>query len=65
MSGATPAVDARRRRDELQEATRKAYADAPRTTAKAFSRAGDGLKHNEELTFTSGEIDLFSSTTRS
>jgi hypothetical protein len=59
MSGATPAADARARRDELQEATRQAYADAPRTTPEAFSRASDGLKHNEELTFTSGEIDLF------
>ena len=59
MSGATAVVDARVRRDELQEATRKAYADAPRTTPKAFSRASDGLKHNEELTFTSDEIDLF------
>lgn len=59
MSSATPSTDARARRDELQEATRKAYADAPRTTSKAFSRASDGLKHNEELTFNSGEIDLF------
>jgi SMODS and SLOG-associating 2TM effector domain family 4 len=59
MSSATPAVDARARRDELQKATLKAYADAPRTTPKAFSRASDGLKHNEELTFTSREIDLF------
>lgn len=59
MSGATPAADARARRDELQKATLLAYADAPRTTSKAFSRASDGLKHNEELTFTSGEIDLF------
>lgn len=59
MSGATSAPDTRVRRDELQEATHKAYADAPRTTPKAFSRASDGLKHNEELTFTSGEIDMF------
>lgn len=59
MSGATTASDARARRDELQEATRVAYADAPRTSDKAFGRASDGLKDNEEMTFTSREIDLF------
>ncbi|MBB5854032.1 SLATT domain-containing protein [Amycolatopsis umgeniensis] len=59
MSGATAPADARVRRDELQEATRAAYADAPRTTSKAYGRAQNGLKNNEELTFTSREIDLF------
>lgn len=59
MTGAMPAEDGRARRDELQEATRRAYADAPRTTPKAFARASDGLKHSEELTFSSREIDLF------
>lgn len=59
MSGATSAADARARRNELQEATRTVYADAPRTTAKAFSQASSGLKINEEMTFTSREIDLF------
>lgn len=58
MSGATSERDGRVRRGELQEATRKAYAAAPRTTAKAYGRAQDGLKDNEELTFTSREIDL-------
>lgn len=57
-SGVTSADDARERRDALQEATRKAYAEAPRTTAKAYGKAHDGLKNNEELTFTSREIDL-------
>ena len=58
MSGATSAADARERRDQLQEVTRAAYADAPRSTSKAYGRAQDGLKNNEELTFTSREIDL-------
>ncbi len=58
MSGATSAADARERRDKLQEATRAAYADAPRTTSKAFGKAQNGLKNNEELTFASREIDL-------
>lgn len=59
MSGAVTDAEARSRRDELQEATRTAYADAPRTSTKAYAKASDGLQHNEEMTFTSQEIDLF------
>ena len=59
MSGDVSDAQARGRRDELQEATRDAYAEAPRTSDKAFSRAQKGLKDNEEMTFTSREIDLF------
>ena len=29
------------------------------TSSKAFTRAQDGLNNNEEMTFTSREIDLF------
>lgn len=58
MSGAISAADTRARRDALQEATRKSYVEAPRTTSRAYSRAQDGLKNNEELTFTPREIDL-------
>jgi hypothetical protein len=59
MSGATSDAEARTRRDDLQEATRAAYADAPRTTGKAYKKASDGLQNNEEMTFTSHEIDHF------
>ncbi|WP_311879199.1 SLATT domain-containing protein [Microbacterium forte] len=59
MSGDVSDEQARVRRDELQEATRAAYAAAPRTSPKAFTRAQGGLKHNEEMTFTPREIDLF------
>lgn len=59
MSRTVSGSDARTRRDELQEAARSAYADAPRTTSKAFKKASDGLQNNEEMTFTSLEIDLF------
>lgn len=59
MSGATSPFDARARRDELQEAARAVYMDAPRTTERAFAKASAGLKRTEELTFTSHEIDLF------
>lgn len=59
MSGEASDTDARSRRDELQAAARDAYSDAPRTSNKAFKRAQDGLKNNEEMTFTPREIDLF------
>ncbi len=59
MSGTASAAEARKRRDELQQATRDAYTDAPRTSPKAFKQAGEGLQRNEEMTFTSHEIDLF------
>lgn len=49
---------ARDRRDELQEATREVYSSAPRTTPRAYRRAKKGLKGNEELTFSSRELDL-------
>ncbi|MEU7889478.1 SLATT domain-containing protein [Microbispora bryophytorum] len=59
MSGTVSDTEARERRDELQLTTRDAYADAPRTSPKAFERASEGLQRNEEMTFTSHEIDLF------
>ncbi|WP_394361400.1 SLATT domain-containing protein [Amycolatopsis sp. SB7-3] len=59
MSGATSDDEARARRAALQEAARAAYSAAPRTSNKAFKKASEGLKRNEEMTFTSREIDLF------
>lgn len=59
MSGGVSTVQARSRRDDLQESTREIYASASRTTNRAFRKAGDGLKNNEELTFSAHEIDLF------
>lgn len=59
MAGDVSDEQARGRRDELQEAAWKAYSEAPRTSPRAFNRAQDGLKHNEEMTFAPSEIDLF------
>ena len=59
MSGQIADLDARKRRDELQSLARDVYSAAPRTSGKAFTRAQDGLKNNEEMTFTTREIDLF------
>lgn len=50
---------ARERRDELQTRLVSIYATAPRTTAKAYGIASDGLKQREELTFSDEEIDIF------
>ena len=51
-------VEIRERRDQLQKATGAIYSGAPRTIPKAYAKARDGLKNNEELMFTSREIDL-------
>lgn len=59
MSGNISDLEARKRRDQLQSVTRDAYAEAPRTSYTAFVRAQNGLKKNEEMTFTAHEIDLF------
>lgn len=58
MSSQIADADARTRRDALQEATREVYSSAPRTSPKAYGRAQEGLIHNEELTFSSRELDL-------
>jgi hypothetical protein len=58
LSGEIADTDARTRRDELQESTREVYSSAPRTTPKAYGRAQEGLRYNEELTFSSRELDL-------
>lgn len=59
MAESVSETEGRQRRDELQEEVRNAYSNAPRTSSKAFARAQGGLKNNEEMTFTSSEIDLF------
>jgi hypothetical protein len=48
-----------KKRDKLQEDLHKTYKGAPRTINKAYKEATKGLKVNEELTFTIGEIDNF------
>ncbi len=50
---------AREKRDALQARLAGIYAAAPRTNAKAYGIASDGLKAQEELTFSDEEIDKF------
>lgn len=47
----------REKRDELQTRLASIYSTAPRTNAKAYGIASDGLKSREELTFSDEEID--------
>jgi len=49
---------ARKIRDELQEKLADIYKNAPRTSSKAYAAAQKALKLNEELTFSSNEIDM-------
>lgn len=45
-------------RDELQLRTSEIYSNAPITLSKAYKKAQDALKKNEELTFSDDEIDF-------
>ena len=46
------------RRDELQEELANIYMGSPRTINKAYKKATEALKLNEELTFSTEEIDI-------
>lgn len=58
MSRAVSTSEARGKRDHLQGELGAIYSEAPRTGSKAFRMASGGLKENEEMTFTSAELDL-------
>lgn len=47
------------RRDELQAHLHEIYKQAPHTDGDAYAKAQKALKHNEDLTFSDGEIDAF------
>ena len=47
----------REKRDALQSKLAKIYESAPRTTTKGYERAREGLKENEDLTFSDKELD--------
>jgi hypothetical protein len=46
-------------RDRLVVALHAVYQGSPSTTYAAYRRAQKSLKHNEEMTFSDGEIDAF------
>lgn len=58
QSSAITVDEARVRRDSLQQEAFEIYGDAPRTTPKAYAKAQEALKENEDLTFSEREIDL-------
>lgn len=47
------------KRDSLQKELYKVYKGAPRTNVKAYNKASNSLKHMQEMTFQSDEIDNF------
>jgi hypothetical protein len=55
----TPLDDARKRRDELQARLHALYKAAPHTDNRAYGKAQEALKINEDLTFSEEEIDRF------
>ncbi|GIK34515.1 MAG: hypothetical protein BroJett010_10740 [Gammaproteobacteria bacterium] len=52
-------AESRGKRDEIQSRLAAIYATAPRTNSKAYGVASDGLKAQEEMTFSDEEIDKF------
>ena len=52
-------TEVRANRDELNFQLAKIYKEAPDTNAKAYEKARKALKINEEMTFSSSEIDRF------
>jgi len=47
------------RREDLQKRLHEIYKLAPHTDGDAYAKAQKALKHNEDLTFSDGEIDVF------
>jgi hypothetical protein len=58
-SGLTRKEDIVSKRDDLQEKLHAVYEAAPRSIPKAYGKAQEALKVNEELTFSDEEIDKF------
>lgn len=56
--GVVGADEARSRRDLLTDRTARVYEAAPDTDDKAYAAAQKALKENEDLTFSTREIDL-------
>jgi len=57
--GDKPIDDIKKERDVLLEDLHSIYSGSPSTTSKAYRKAQDALKINEELTFSDEEIDAF------
>ncbi|MGN7878430.1 SLATT domain-containing protein [Ensifer sp. 22460] len=53
-----PLEQLRSRRDKLQASLHKIYHGAPHTNGKAYGKAQNALKNNEDLMFSERELDL-------
>ena len=54
-----PLETIQQKRDVLTEDLHSVYANAPRTTDKAYKKAQQALKNSEDMTFSDREIDAF------
>lgn len=57
MRDGRAAQDVRVERDQVNTLLAEIYRNAPRTNAKAYAAAQQGLKHQEELFFSDSELD--------
>ena len=57
--GGKPLETIQQERDVLMEDLHSVYSGAPSTTYKAYKKAQQSLKYNEEMTFSDEEIDTF------
>ncbi len=57
--GEKPIETIQHERDILMEDLHLAYSSAPSTTSKAYKKAQQALKYNEDMTFSDEEIDVF------
>lgn len=52
-------VQVAEKRDKLQKQLAIIYSNAPRTNSNAYARAQQALQYNEDMTFSTAEIDAF------
>ena len=57
--GGKPLEVLQQERDALAEDLHSIYSAAPSTNSRAYAKAQEALKHNEEMTFSDDEVDPF------
>ena len=58
-NGGETVSSARAKRDILADELQLVYADAPRTSERAYKKARKSLKFNAEMSFSTNEVDAF------
>ena len=57
--GEKPLEELQKERDDLAKDLHAVYSSAPSTNSRAYSKAQEALKRNEEMTFSDEEVDAF------